>query len=108
MTEHARRKQSPIPDEPRARKKAVRKRRRSDHRHEYELVAIDDGQCCERIGGEVRPLIHIGVRCRICGRLDDVHLFRPVEDGEGLRRFEVDGPAGMLVKYLPDELGVRA
>ena len=107
MSEHALRKQTPIPDEPRPKKKAVKKRVRSDHRHEYELVAIDDGQCCERFGGEVRPLIHIGARCRICGRFDDVHMFRPVEDGEGLRRFEVDGLAGVLVKYLTDDKEVK-
>ena len=98
--------QTPIPDEPRTRKKAVKQRDRSDHKHEYELVAIDS-HSYEYLGrGKVRQVYDVGERCRICGRLGDVH-FRNVYSTEGMRLFEVDGLDGLLSRYLPEDKEVK-
>ena len=99
-------KQAPIPDEPRPKKKAVKQRERSDHRHDYERIAID-AHSYVMSHGEERPVIHIGERCRICGRLGNVNLWHEEGDADGLRRFEVDGLDGLFARYLPDDKEVK-
>lgn len=105
MTEHARRKSTPIPDEPRPKKKAVKHRERSDHRHEYERIAID-AHTYEYSHGEKRPVFHVGERCRICGRLGNVY-FRNAYSTEGMRLFEVDDWRELMERYLPEDKEVK-
>ena len=97
--------QTPIPDEPRTRKKAVKQRDRSDHKHEYELVAIDS-HSYEYSHGEKRPVFHVGERCRICGRFGNVH-FRNAYSTEGMRLFEVDDWRELMERYLPEDKEVK-
>lgn len=98
--------QTPIPDEPRTRKKAVKQRDRSDHKHEYELVAIDS-HSYEYLGrGKVRQVYNVGERCRICGRLGNVY-FRNAYSTEGMRLFEVDDWRELMERYLPEDKEVK-
>ena len=62
-------KYNPIPDEPRYRKKAKKVRMRSDHRHEYEEVAVNAG-----------GIYCIATRCKVCGRLYDFKTKRSVNE----------------------------
>lgn len=98
-------KYDPLPeDAPRHRKKAKKNRVRSNHKHEYEKVAIDAG-CYVYSRGKERPYLCIGKRCRICGKLSDVKfgdtgISKPPE---GMRLYKVDGLMELLkLKYLSD------
>ena len=97
--------QAPIPDEPRTRKKAVKQRDRSDHKHEYERIVID-AHTYEYSHGEKRPVFYVGERCRICGRLGNVY-FRNVYSTEGMRLFEVDDWRELMERYLPEDKEVK-
>lgn len=97
--------QTPIPDEPRTRKKAVKQRDRSDHKHEYERIVIDV-HTYEYSHGEKRPVFHVGERCRICGRLGNVH-FRNAYSIDGMRLFEVDDWRELMERYLPEDKEVK-
>lgn len=107
MTEHARRKSSPIPDEPRPKKKAVKKRIRSDHKHEYELVAVD-ADCYYKNGTGRHTYYPIVDRCRICGKVGDVRFWTDTEQvPDGMRLFKVDGWVSLFDRYLPDDKEVK-
>lgn len=76
-------KYAPIPDEPRYRKKSRKVHVRSDHKHDYETVCVDAHSVVFRNGGKV-PYLHVGERCRICGRMANwrgcTDLQEPPED----------------------------
>lgn len=97
--------QAPIPDEPRPKKKAVKQRERSDHKHEYERIVID-AHTYEYSHGEKRQVYNVGERCRICGRLGNVH-FRNAYSTEGMRLFEVDDWRELMERYLPEDKEVK-
>lgn len=107
-TESLRHKYDPLPENaPRHRKKAKKRRVRSDHRHEYEDVCIDAHAAVYR-RGERRHVYYMGTRCKVCGRLADVRmgagLYVPPE---GMPLFEVDGLLDLLgMKVLPDSAKV--
>lgn len=97
--------QAPIPDEPRSKKKAVKRHDRSDHKHEYERIVID-AHTYEYSHGEKRKVYNVGERCRICGRLGNVH-FRNAYSTEGMRLFEVDDWRELMERYLPEDKEVK-
>ena len=102
-----RHKYDPLPEEPRHRKKAKKRHVRSDHRHDYEEVAIDAGMETPIIGVRHRAH-HMGMRCKVCGRLRDVRfLCSNGEPPEDVPLYEVDGFGGLLAKELGDERMVR-
>ena len=69
-------KYDPLPDEPRFRGKRKRKRHvRSDHKHDYERVCIDAHTATHTRDG-VFPSFHIGVRCKVCGRLHNIKFWQ--------------------------------
>ena len=102
-----RRKYDPIPDEPRYRKKAKKAHVRSDHKHVYETVAVDEEHAyvVDRTGRH--KAYHMAERCRICGRIGDAkfHTFLG-EPPKGMRMFRVDSFLSLFEKTLPDELEV--
>lgn len=100
------RKYAPIPeDAPHHRKRAKKKHVRSDHKHEYEQVAVD-ARSYSMESGIIRPCFHICTRCTICGRIGD-RLLRPDvhEPPNDMPLYVVDG-FGQLweMKVLPDEM----
>lgn len=102
-----RHKYDPMPEEPRHRKKAKKRHVKSDHRHDYEEVAIDAGTESV-IGGVRHRAYHMGMRCKVCGRLHNVKLWeRPDEPPEDMPLYEVDGINGLFAKELGDERMVR-
>ena len=102
-----RHKYDPLPDEPRHRKKAKKRHVRSDHKHEYEEVAIDAGTESFFWGMRHRDY-HMGMRCKVCGRLRNVKLWeRRDEPPEDVPLYEVDGFNDLFAKYLGDERLVR-
>ena len=58
----------PMEETPRHRRKHKRKRVRSDHKHDYELVCVDSSMFV-RSGGETEHLYESAERCRVCGRV---------------------------------------
>ena len=95
-------KYTPLPDEPRFKKKRKKVHMRSDHKHVYENVAIN-------VTGYKRPHIYIGKRCKLCGRLADYHseprLFEPPES---MPLYEVDDfPVLWEMKELPERMRVK-
>lgn len=98
-----RHKYDPLPEEPRHRKKAKRRHVRSDHKHEYEKVAIDAGDWLVGKGKQYR----IHTRCKICGRLQDFKGYVS-EVPNGMALYELDGMMELLLtKELGDERLVR-
>ena len=94
-------KYDPIPDEPRYRKRAKRRHVKSDHKHEYEDVSIV-------VTGYRKPLVHIGQRCKLCGRLYDYRHTRLAEPPAGMRVFEVEElPTLWSLKVLPEDMEVK-
>lgn len=105
-----RHKYDPLPDEPRYRKKAKKRRVRSDHKHEYEEVCVDAHDSVITSKGRFRSY-HIACRCKICGRLYDMHDFtlnsEVREPPKDMRMFEVDDIFKLWdMRYLPDDLEV--
>lgn len=75
---------------PRHRKRAKRTHVRSDHKHKYERVCIDGHEYIVSHGTKT-PLYRVGMRCRICGRLQDAKLRHDLQEPpEGMRLFEVE------------------
>jgi len=100
-------KYDPLPDEPRHRKKAKKRHVRSDHRHEYEEVAIDAGTYAMYRHERVKEY-HKGLRCRICGKLHDVRFWEWHEElPEDMPLYKVDGINGLFAKELGEERRVR-
>lgn len=103
-----RHKYAPLPEEPRfRRKKAKKKAVHSDHKHEYEKVCIDAHSRYITRDGEF-PAYHIGIRCKVCGRLQDIKLWAFMDQiPEGMPIYEVDDLFEMVkMKTLPDEMRV--
>lgn len=105
--EEIKRRYAPTPDEPRHRKKARKRHVRSDHKHEYERVAIDTHTSeVDKTGRH--KVYHVGVRCKVCGKLHNVMMWAKREPEDGMRLFEVDDIFKLLVaKELPEEWEVR-
>lgn len=102
-----RHKYAPLPDEPRFKKRRRKRHVRSDHKHEYETVCIDAHE--EVVTREGRfPYFHVGTRCKICGRLQDVRTWPTVEVPDGMPLYEVDDFFELWkMKFLPDGRRVR-
>lgn len=98
-------KQAPIPDEPITKKKAVKKHVRSDHKHDYETVAVDAGVTYRDTRGEHR-ILTICERCRICGRVGRL-LKRTENQPENMRLFIGNGMFWVLEKSLPEDREVK-
>ena len=101
-----RRKYAPVPeDAPRHKKKAEKRHVRSDHRHEYEDVAVIEPHSCEVVCRDGRhKAYHKASRCKICGRLYDVKFHAILNElPDGMRVFEVDRLTSLFDKYLPDD-----
>lgn len=101
-----RHKYTPLPEEPRYKKKAKKKHVRSDHKHVYEQVCIDAHSFAYRHGKKV-PYMYLGKRCRVCGRLHDWERTNVSEPPEGMPLYEV--PNWLFLWYekaLPSKLEV--
>lgn len=103
-----RHKYTPLPEEPRYRKKAKKRHVRSDHRHEYEEVCIDMHSLVYRSGLKI-PYLYVGKRCRICGRMADWRSRADLQEPpEGMSLYEVpDWDYLFDNKVLPEEMRVR-
>lgn len=100
-------KYDPLPEEPRHRKKAKKRHVKSDHKHEYEEIAIDAGTYTISMG-ERRKNYHMGMRCRVCGRLHNVRFSNWREEPpEDLPLYKVDGLKGLFAKELGEDGRVR-
>lgn len=95
-------------ESPRHRKRARKHHVRSDHRHDYEEVCIDADTLVIMPDGK-HSSYHMGVRCKVCGRLYNVKMWRYDRvPPEGMRLFEVEDFFELLhMKYLPDSMEVR-
>lgn len=102
-----RHKYTPLPEEPRYKKKAKKKHTRSDHKHDYEQVCIDAHEFAYRHGKEV-PYLYLGKRCKVCGRIGDLREMPDMsEPPEGMPLYDV--PDWLFLwteKALPSELEV--
>lgn len=102
-----RHKYAPIPDEPRYKKRAKKVHVRSDHKHLYEEVCVDSHSEVFEHGARC-PAYHVAMRCVVCGRLQDLRMWRLRERPEGMRLFEVEDFFELLdMRELPDEMEVR-
>jgi len=103
-----RHKYTPLPEEPRYRKRKVKKHVRSDHRHEYETVCIMHSYVY-RTSGRKKTYLHIGERCRICGRMADCRYRRGLQEPpEGMPLYEVPSWEFLFsMKFLPEEMRVK-
>ena len=93
-------KYTPLPDEPRFKKKRKKVHVKSDHKHVYKDVAIS-------ITGYKRPFIYIGQRCSTCGRLFNCEHTNLTEPPVGMSLYELaDFSALLNTKVLSDEMKV--
>lgn len=101
-------KYAPIPEEPRYRKKSKKRHVRSDHKHEYETVCIDMHLHVYTHGEKV-PYLHVGERCRICGRMADWRCRTDLQEPPEDMPFYVvpDWTCLWDNKFLPEEMRVR-
>ena len=78
-----RHKYTPLPEEPRFKKKRKRVHVRSDHKHVYETVCVDDGGIITKHGKRFAYL-HLVERCKVCGRIGDTRVmpeaYKPPKD----------------------------
>ena len=104
-----RHKYDPLPeDAPRHRKKSKKRHVRSDHKHEYEKVCIDAHMKVHTREGEF-PSYNIGLRCKVCGRLQDVWFWQGLrEPADGMPLYEVEDFLQLLkMRELPEHMEVR-
>lgn len=102
-----RHKYTPLPEEPRHKKKARKVHVRSDHKHLYEQVCID-AHTTERTRDGEFPAYHIGTRCKVCGRLQNVKMWGTRETPDGMPLYEVkDFFVLTSLKVLSEEQKVR-
>ena len=104
-----RHKYDPMPeDAPRHRKKSKKKHVRSDHRHEYEEVCVDADSYCITGNGRFNAY-HLAVRCKVCGRIQNIRLWRfDNEPPMDLPLYRVDDFFELVkMKVLPYEMRVR-
>lgn len=103
-----RHKYDPLPEEPHHRKKARKRRVRSDHKHVYETVCVDTHSTVITRDGEFSSY-HMCVRCKLCGRIQDIKLWRfEPEPPEDMPLFEVEDFFDLVsMKELPESMKVR-
>lgn len=103
-----RHKYTPLPEEPHFKKKRKKRHIRSDHKHEYETVCVDDHSYIHRHGKRYRYL-HLVKRCTTCGRIGDVQVMPDAyEPPSGMPFYEVDSFLFLWSeKTLPESLRVR-
>ena len=101
-------KYDPLPEEPRHRKKARKRRVRSDHKHVYETVCVDTHSWVRTRDGEFSSY-HMCVRCKLCGRIQDIKLWRfEPEPPEDMPLYEVEDFFDLVsMKVLPESMKVR-
>lgn len=103
-----RHKYAPLPEEPRFKKKRKKVHVRSDHKHEYEKVCIDAHSTVVTRRGKF-PCYHMGMRCKVCGRLRSTSLW-VFEGGipTDMPLYEVDDFFELVTtKVLPEDNRVR-
>ena len=104
-----RHKYAPLPDEPQFKKKKPKKPRvRSNHKHVYETVCVDDHSRMYRDGRKI-PYMNFVKRCKVCGRIGDVKIKAGVHEPPGDMSFYVV-PSWMYLwteKTLSEEMRVR-
>ena len=100
-------KYDPLPeDAPRHRKKAKRRHVRSDHKHEYEWVYVNDH--VYEICNGMRLILKTVERCKVCGRTRGRMRCGLSEPPEGARYFEVkDFFTLFRMTELPEDLEVK-
>lgn len=103
-----RHKYTPLPEEPRFKKKAKKRRIRSDHKHLYETVCVDTHSWVRTHDGEFSSY-HMCVRCKLCGRIQNIKLWRfETEPPKDMPLYEVEDFFDLVsMKVLPEELKVR-
>lgn len=104
-----RHKYAPLPDDgPRYRKKSRKRHVKCDHKHEYEVVAIDCGSYYIDRSGR-HDYYHKGIRCKVCGKLYNFYDMRDKDwVTADIRLFEVKDLFELLrLKYLPDSMEVK-
>lgn len=92
---------------PRHRRKRKKRHIRSDHKHIYERVYVDDGSYVVEHGVKYSRY-YIAKRCSICGRLGDLGI-------EGLNKLPIDKPLYKVndwmelwrERYLPKSAEVK-
>jgi len=101
-------KYDPLPEEPRHRKKARKRRVRSDHKHVYEEVCVDD-HTFVHMRGERHRLLHLVKRCKACGRIGNCRVMPDMsEPPDGMPLYDV--PDWLFLwteKALPESMKVR-
>lgn len=105
MTKDAR--NDPMEESPRHRSKRKRRHVRSDHKHVYEQVCVDDGSyVVER--GVRRPRYCVAKRCSVCGRLGDLDIGGLDKPPKGMPLYRVnDWMELWRERYLPKSAEVR-
>ena len=95
-------------DAPRHRRRSKKKHVRSNHRHEYEEVCVD-ADSYFIIGNGRFSTYHLAVRCKVCGRVQNVKLWQfDNEPPKDLPLYRVNDFWELLkMKVLPDEMRVR-
>lgn len=103
-----RHKYAPLPEEPRFRKKRKKVHVRSDHKHEYETVCVDDHSFVRRRGERYR-LLHLVKRCKVCGRIGDCREMPYMsEPPDGMPLYDVPNWLYLWTeKVLPEDRKVR-
>ena len=101
------RKYDPLPEEPRHRKKSRKTHIRSDHKHDYEDVAIDTNVII--MGSDGKKLrYNLAKRCTLCGRLKDWKMYYLEEPPDGMPIYRTTDWYELWKKMvLPSELKVR-
>lgn len=99
-----RHKYDPLPEDgPRHKKKAKKRHVRSDHRHEYEDIAIDSHTYIYRSGVGRIHVYETGSRCKVCGRLCNVKFRELYEPPVGMPLYEVrDFLELAMMRELPE------
>lgn len=101
-----RHKYAPLPEEPRYRKKAKKKHTRSDHKHDYEQVCVDDHSFVRSHGVRL-PCMNIVKRCKVCGRIGGVSSVIHEPPKEDMPLYVVPDCLYLwTAKALPSELEV--
>lgn len=101
-----RHKYDPLPDDAsRHKKKAKKKRVRSDHKHVYEDVCVDAHSYSIRRGCGRVKLYHRATRCKLCGRLQNARFWAfKDEPPEDMPLYEVEDIIELArMKSLPED-----
>ena len=98
---------NPMEEAPRHRRRRKRRHIRSNHKHIYEKVYIDDGSYIIEHGVKC-PRYCVAKRCSVCGRLDDLGIERFDKIPTNMPLYRVNNWMELWQKrYLPKNAEVR-